>query len=741
MARICIGLLLVLSVLSPVARATDANDFASDASILRNMHNALNGSVTAQQLQQWQRQAQGIVASAYACTQSQEASLNTIDKSLHILGPTVADEPSSLTQLRQQLDSQRTKINGKLAACKVLYVGGNTVLSDLRAKETRVHARQMLQRGPDIIRQVLQLANSHQEVWQKEKNFWIRPDDIPVFNNAGFQGAWGIGIAFYILVLILRRHSHITVRELYPLLAIFVWALASFLLGTLFPITELVLLTLSAYTLSTWLARSMLRHLAEMPARAQREAVLLRVFWRPLRFIITFGVFILAYQSLDPQGSAIIAQHTALLAAIHTAILGSIIWVLWRASRFTFLKDWRWLQLLLFGTATIILLLTFIGYSELSDYLTNGFVISLVAIVIAKVLSWFIDDIWGNDDDQDGKLARLMRQHLGLTAQTGSWLSWLRLLIHTLLWIVVFSVCLLAWGLTSSSFHLFWQYFIHGFTIGNFHIQPFRWLIAIALLIFLFNVNQWIQNRLSSTGGIFRHFDAGSRHSVLAIFRYVGFIIAILLSLSTAGVALHNLAIIAGALSVGIGFGLQNIVNNFVSGIILLLERPIRVGDWVKVGNTEGYVQRLSIRSTLILTFDRTEVFVPNSELISGQVTNWTYTNNVLRLMIPMRVYHGSDIDKVRSILEEVGQKHPEVLQDDPRGIPPTALLLDVTENALVFYLRVYIADCNNSFMIQTELRAQAVEALYRRGVRLAHQQQDVYFPERAPAADGSNSS
>ncbi|WP_308388464.1 mechanosensitive ion channel domain-containing protein [Acidithiobacillus sp. AMEEHan] len=724
-------------MLSTLATAGTTSDFASDAQVLRHIHDALDGTVSLQQLRQWQRQAQALVASANACTQRQQASLNTIEKSLHILGAPVVGEPAELSQLRQKLESQQKQINGQLAACKVLYVGGNTVLSELHAKEAHIHTRELLQRGPDFIQQIAQVLSTPKETWEQERDFWIRKHAV---NDPHFQGAWGVGIAVYLLMIILRRNSKSAIRELYPLLAIIAWLLSSYLLGALLPITELVLATLTAYVLSTWLARSMLRHLAEIPSRAQREAVLLRVLWRPLRFIITFGVFVLMYQSLDPQGSTIIAEHTALLTAIHTAILGTIIWVLWRARRFTFLKDWRWLQLLLFGLASALILLNFIGYSQLANYLTDGFVTTLVAVIVARVIGWFLDDIWGDDDEGDGALPRLIRQHLGFSTQGSSWLFWLRTLSHASLWLLVLVISLLAWGLTRSGFHFFWKYFIQGFTVGNFHIQPFRWLIAAILLIVLFNVNQWIQNRLASARGIFRHFDVGSRHSVLAIFRYVGFIIAILLSLSTAGVALHNLAIIAGALSVGIGFGLQNIVNNFVSGIILLLERPIRVGDWVKVGTTEGYVQRLSIRSTLILTFDRTEVFVPNSELISGQVTNWTYSNNVLRLMIPLRVRHDSDIDEVREILEEVGKNHPEVLQDDPRGIPPTALLLDVTENSLVFYLRVYIGDCNNSFTIQTELRARAVEALYRRGIRLAHQQQDLYFPERAPAADRNSS-
>ncbi|MEL5848833.1 MAG: mechanosensitive ion channel [Candidatus Igneacidithiobacillus chanchocoensis] len=734
---LCTCVFLLLALLTSPALAAGGEQFANDAALLRSIHHGLTQPVGAGQLRQWQQEVQGIVQDAAVCTKTQEASLANLNKSLAIVGPPVADEPSSLTELRQQLSAEKTAAGGKLAACKVLYVGGSTVLGDIRDKQTQLHTRKLLQRGPNLWQQIVQLSQLHKSAWKEERNFWIRPDGTAIFSNPEFQGAMAIGIALYIIAAIVRRQSQFALRELFPLAALLVWGLASYLLSVFYPLTLLIMAMGAAFLLSDWLSRSMLRHLNTIPARAQREAVLLRVFWRPLRFVITFMTLVLVYQYLDPQGSDLINHHTALVTLIHTAILSSVLWVLWRARRFTFLKDTRWLQFLLFGTSVALILLNFFGFMALADYLTNGFVLSLVAILVARVITWFIDDIWGNEEDGEGDLPRLLRRHLGLSQEGSSWLSWLRLLSQLLLWSTVLIIILLAWGLSRSGFAIFWQYFIHGFDIGTFHIQPFRWLIAIALLFFLFNVNQWLQKRLSGASGIFRHFDIGSRHSILAIFRYVGFIVAILLSLSTAGVALHNLAIIAGALSVGIGFGLQNIVNNFVSGIILLLERPIRVGDWVKVGTTEGYVQRLSIRSTLILTFDRTEVFVPNSELISGQVTNWTYSNSILRLMIPLRVHHHADIDEVREILEEVGKQHPEVLQDDPRSIPPTALLLDVTENALVFYLRVYIADCNNSFMIQTELRAQAVEALHRRGIRLAHQQQDIHFAERTPALDG----
>ena len=133
----------------------------------------------------------------------------------------------------------------------------------------------------------------------------------------------------------------------------------------------------------------------------------------------------------------------------------------------------------------------------------------------------------------------------------------------------------------------------------------------------------WVRSRLRRRWLTRTTMDRGAREATVTIIGYVGVALAFVIALAVAGFEFTNLAIIAGALSVGIGFGLQAIVNNFVSGLILLFERPIKTGDWIVVGNTEGYVKRISIRSTMIQTFDRADVIVPNSDLIANQVTNW----------------------------------------------------------------------------------------------------------------------
>ena len=158
----------------------------------------------------------------------------------------------------------------------------------------------------------------------------------------------------------------------------------------------------------------------------------------------------------------------------------------------------------------------------------------------------------------------------------------------------------------------------------------------------------------------------GARDALAAIVGYIGFVLATLFALLLAGVNFAGLAIIAGALSVGIGFGLQNIVNNFVSGIILLIERPIKLGDRIIVGGTEGYVRKISMRFTQIETSQKSDVIIPNSELISQQVINLMYRNDYSRITLPISVTYGTDTELLKSVLLEVAQKNSAVIHNYP---------------------------------------------------------------------------
>jgi len=211
-----------------------------------------------------------------------------------------------------------------------------------------------------------------------------------------------------------------------------------------------------------------------------------------------------------------------------------------------------------------------------------------------------------------------------------------------------------------------------------------------------------------------------------------------LIALAIAGVTFQNLALIAGALSVGIGFGLQNIVNNFVSGLILLFERPIRTGDWIIVNNIEGYVRRISIRSTQIQTFDRADVIVPNSDLISNSVTNLMLRDRFGRLRVPVGVAYGSDTQRVKESLLEVARAHPQVVQGSSIVADPYVLFLSFGDSALNFELRAFVRDVGQRLTVLSDLNF-AIDAAFREaGIEIPFPQRDLHIiRHRPPAGSG----
>ncbi len=169
--------------------------------------------------------------------------------------------------------------------------------------------------------------------------------------------------------------------------------------------------------------------------------------------------------------------------------------------------------------------------------------------------------------------------------------------------------------------------------------------------------------------------------------RYFLVILGVMFALSAAGIDLGKFGILAGALGVGIGFGLQNIVNNFISGLILVYERPLQVGDTIEVENLLGQVNRIGIRSSNVRTYDGAEVLVPNGNLISNQLINWTLSDNKRRIEIKVGISYGSDPNIVLKILEKVAMENEDTLKDPP----PRALFEDFGESSLNFRLLFWV--------------------------------------------------
>ncbi|MCW8869103.1 MAG: mechanosensitive ion channel [Proteobacteria bacterium] len=390
-------------------------------------------------------------------------------------------------------------------------------------------------------------------------------------------------------------------------------------------------------------------------------------------------------------------------------------------------KD-RMIAIICCAIAFLTLLFYVATYAKLAQYLLvlnlGGFVLHLAAkninglrkiLLVHRIRQLKKEAEDNSDDGQDEDMVY-------------SFPFWISLFISIIVGVAGLGFMIWLGGAFQETYQQLKLIFTDGFELGSLKIVPSSLLIAILISVVLILILSRIRHGIEYQWFNKSRLKKGPREVVSMLFWYIGITVVVFIGLSIAGFDISNLTVIAGALSVGIGFGLKNIVSNFVSGIILLFERPVKPGDWVEVGDTIGFIQKIKMRATNIKTLDNSEVLVPNSELLSHHVTNWNLSNSIGRIIIKVGVAYGSDTEQVKETLLKVAKNHNQVVNRS--NYKPQVHFRSFGDSSLNFELRVMIYNIKNLYQVESDLNFAVDKAFREAGVTIPFPQRDLHVIE-----------
>lgn len=365
--------------------------------------------------------------------------------------------------------------------------------------------------------------------------------------------------------------------------------------------------------------------------------------------------------------------------------------------------------------------LIFIGYGSLANLVLSGTLYTLLIYLVFSGISFTFKQVLVSAFQHSKSLFSFAK-----TSLENSKLSiyWTHTLFNVILFFPCFYLVVLAWGIDQSYLNSIISKAMFGFTIGKQTFSLIHLVSAVAVFIFLLLFTKYVQNLLKKRVFPYTRFDAGLKHALLATTGYIGFTIAIILSIKALGLNLSSLFYILGGLSVGIGLGLQPIVTNFISGLVMLVERPLKIGDCIELGGESGIVKKINVRTTEVENFEKCSVLYPNSQVINVMIKNWTKNDRVKRIEITVGVAYGCDTQLVEQILLKCAQAS-EAVSTTPA---PYVVFNEFGGSSLNFTLRCYLADLSSIFSAGNAIRHEIVASLEAHGIPIPFPQTDIHF-------------
>ena len=715
-------------------------------------------------LKLFQEQGQFVKQVAQECIDKNEAAINKSADDLELLGPQNLSEDKEVTDKRESLNQSMLSHAQQLASCRLMLLRAHEVVDVTLAKQQQQLASELFARRPNLLENIKNSLLHPVQAFEAGLQFVQVSGGIDramtEWLPLSILAALALAISLLIkrrLKLSLDRHAAAEHKGYLSQFQLSLMSCANrYLLGlTLsgflslhalwrffiqqrsWDFIDILLVGLFLYGVINLVIRVVLnpcppgQPLTRLPAEV--SALLARRL-RLLSKLLLIGYLMYAALQIHEFPEPI----TGLLRNIYLFLLIlNLIWAVWLLRYYETMSNHLLRVLILFGLV-VTLLADWMGYANLANYLLVGITGSMLlwalTIFVLRLWSDFLDGL----DEGRSEWQRKLRKMIGV--KEGDYLPgsvWFRFTFALVAWSVFGVLLLKIWGLPDTALISLREAVTQGFDIGTVHVVPVKVILALLSFAVMLSIVGWIKRRMDKSWLKRSRMDRGAKESMISLTGYVGVAVAFLISLSIAGVQLSNLALIAGALSVGIGFGLQNIVNNFVSGVILLFERPIKTGDWIVVGETEGYVKKISIRSTQIQTFDRSDVIVPNSELISGQVTNWMLRDTIGRIKLPIGVAYGSDLEQVREILLEIAFNHDSVITQSPILPKPWVLVRQFGDSSIDFELRCFIRDIDRRLRVMSDLYFEIDKAFRAAGIEIPFPQRDVHLiPPEEPSGN-----
>jgi len=394
---------------------------------------------------------------------------------------------------------------------------------------------------------------------------------------------------------------------------------------------------------------------------------------------------------------------------------------------------WTGVRRLIMLVSLIALLAAFLGYANLAATLIYDLLISAVVVSVLFLLRGLLREVTGFVSS-----SVFLQHNLGLRHRTRRLFKlWTRWLLDVVLVVAGLVLIVSVWGAPFDDLWFWVKGIAAGFKIGGMTISVVDILVGIGVFALVLMLSRLGQRLLVEKVLPGTRLDSGVQNSLAAGWWYLGIILAVVLGIAAIGIDLSSIALIAGALSVGIGFGLQNIANNFISGVILLIERPVKVGDWVVLGQNEGFVKQINLRSTEIETFQRASVILPNADIISNALVNWTHKDRYGRIEVEVTVGLHSDTTLVRDLLLAVAEAHPRVVAWPESNV----LFKQIEGSGLTFELRCFTADVFYQLIIGSDLRYEVLERLRAEGVEIPMPQRVVHYASPSTSNPGKDPS